>query len=687
MKGPNMYAAEAIQYELLTTSLASIRVGFAWLLALAAWGVTSTAFAWVYPEHRDISIVAVDGLDLERRAQFDRLWDEARVARETRLCEQGADAKQGVTPPCIDWAALSAIAGDHSCSSQDLTAVVLGSDWVLSVADVAAQLKIDLSRIDVLPPTSQISGTKDVITDFQRHVQSEKARAARINALRAADIRLQRADRQYATRASSNHAHFLLARPRADTSPQEYAGLTLKPGSDINAMGVYAWYHLSAMQKATRLANEKLTKQEREAMTRAMLFDEAFALHFLEDMFAAGHIAGTWGDTSQRKGTHDFYNEAGIEVFPWKGGNRSMVLMGDAHMRPEDLERASAAARASLEQLLDSVSGRSQAANVPYTPAASAQPDAFDVCKNSTLVPRPEPLPAVTDPYWRAYAVALGEVLQPTPIPSLGPGLGAMPRSRSEVGPFIGLAGAIDGRWISRGFSASDGGGLIGGVELDGRVGLGLDGVMGDAGDGLAFLSLGFRADSASTNSVSNTARAQAGGNLTAAIPARTGLTTRVRMPFYLVPGDLLLFSPLYLFSRERYQDMAVVAANGGLIPWQSGLATKIGRFQFVLGRELGITFYGLGGNDRILAPSATPGGPVRVVDYQSIMFDLPILEYRPFRSFSSDQSSSVIFQLFTGIDVPRSAKVVSPVGAPTPSLHTVFSLGVRLMFDWRYYP
>jgi len=682
-----MYAREAIRNEIVSTSLANIRVGFAWLLALAVWGVADPAFAWVYPEHRDISIVAVEGLDSERRVQFDRLWNDARVGQEKRLCERGADSKQGVTPPCIDWAALSAIAGDHSCSSQDLTAVVLGSDWVLSVADVAAQLKIDLSRIDVLPPSSQIPGTKDVIADVRRHVQSESARAARINALRTADIRLQRADRQYASRASSNNAHFLQARPRTDTSPQEYAGLTLKAGSDISAMGVYAWYHLSALQKATRLANEKLTKREREAMTRAMLFDEAFALHFLEDMFSAGHIAGTWGDASQRKGTHDFYNEAGIEVFPWQGGNKSMVLMGDAHMRPEDLERASAAVRASLEQLLGSVSGRSRAADLPYTPAASAQPDAFDVCKNTTLEQRPEPLPGVREAYWAAYAGDLGEVLRPTPIPSLGPGLGAMPRWRSEVGPFFGLAGAIDGRWINGGFGSSDGGGLIGGVELDARVGLGLDGVMDEAGDGLVFFSLGFRADSASTNSVSNSAQAKAGGNLTAAIPARTGLTTRLRMPFYLIPGDLLFLSPLYLFARERYQDMAVVAANGGLIPWQSGLATKIGRFQLVLGRELGITFFGLGGNDRVLAPSTTPGGPARVVDYQSIMFELPILEYRPYRSFTSDQSSSVIFQLFTGIDVPRSAKVVSPAGAPTPALHTVFSLGVRLEFDWRYYP
>ena len=45
---------------------------------------------------------------------------------------------------------------------------------------------------------------------------------------------------------------------------------------------------------------------------------------------------------SQRAGTHDYYNQNGLEVFTWGGGSRSVVLMGDAHMRPEDAKVASA---------------------------------------------------------------------------------------------------------------------------------------------------------------------------------------------------------------------------------------------------------------------------------------------------------------------------------------------------------
>jgi hypothetical protein len=262
-----------------------------------------------------------------------------------------------------------------------------------------------------------------------------------------------------------------------------------------------------------------------------------------------------------------------------------------------------------------------------------------------------------------------------------------MPRYRSEVGAFMGLSAAIGGRWVNGGFTTSDGSGFIGEVEVAGRVGLGLDGVMGDSGDGLVFFQLGLVGNPASTNHVSDSAAAQAGGALTAAIPARTGVSMRLRMPFYLLPADLLFLSPLYFISPEKYQDMAVVAGNGGLIPWQSGMATKIGRFQFVLGRELGVTFYGMRGEDRVIAPSASPGGAVRLIEYKSILYELPILEYRPYRSFASNQSTTLLFQLYAAWDVPYSASVVTPVGAPMASLNTVRSIGLRMSFDWRYYP
>jgi hypothetical protein len=656
------------------------------VLALAACGAPGPALGWIYSEHRDITVLAVEKLAPERRAALAALWGEARAAHGQRLCEEAADAALGDQPSCIDWAALPAIAGDHSCSSKDMTETVLESRWILAVASVAAQLKNDLARVDVLSPSQQVPGSQP-IENLRRRGEAESARAARVNALRTADNRLQRADPRYATRASSNNAHFLLPRPYTGVSISEYGALTVKEGAEINALGAYAWYHLSALQKATRLAREQLAPEVRQELARAMLFDEAFGLHFLEDAFAAGHVAGTWGDASQRKGTHDFYNQAGLEAFTWNTTGQSQVLMGDAHMRPEDADRAAAAVAASLEQVLDAAAGRPRAADLPHTPAAPAAPDVFDVCSNAPIPTRPEPRPEPQEPYVRAFRANLAEVLRGTPIPGLGPGLGSMPRFRSEVGPFIGLSGIIDGRFVDGGFTAtSQRAGFQGGVDLALRAGLGLDGVIGEAGDGLVFLALGFRGDSPTTSSVADPVLAEAGGNLTAAIPSRTAVSTRVRMPFYLLPGDLILLAPVYLFSPSVYTDIAVVAANGGLIPWQSGTATRFGRFQLVLGREVGVTFYGVFGNDRVIAPPTAAGETARVVAYESVALDLPILEYRPYRSFDSSQSSTVLFVLFTSADFPRTSSVTAPAGAPDVDLRTVWSVGLRLVFDWRYY-
>src|SRR5215510_11113659 len=120
---------------------------------------------------------AVQGLDAERRAVFDRLWQDARAGDEARLCEAGADTAQGLAPQCIDWAALSAIAGDHSCSSQSMIDTARASPWILQVADVAAQLKVDLARVPVTAPLQASDNPLDVIGDAQRRMADEQVRS------------------------------------------------------------------------------------------------------------------------------------------------------------------------------------------------------------------------------------------------------------------------------------------------------------------------------------------------------------------------------------------------------------------------------------------------------------------------------------------------------------------------------
>lgn len=654
------------------------------LLGLALWCAVTPAVGWIYPEHRDIAILAVQGLDEEHKATFDSFWQDARVGDEQRLCASGTDATQGLAPSCIDWAALSAIGGDHSCSSQEMLKTVRKSDWILVVADVAAQLKVDLATIPIGAPPDVTEEPSTFIADTKQRFASEKDRAARLNALRTADTRMQRADPLYAARADTNLAHFLLARPDTNLDPSAYGALAVRPGSELNALGVYAWYHISALQKASRLANEKLSPQERRALTRSALFDEGFALHFLEDAYASGHVAGIWGNVSQRKGTHDFYNQNGLEVFTWKGRDKTIVLMGDAHMRSQDAELAAESVRLSIKQVLDTATGRSRGYTIPYFPGAPDGPEDFNICRSETF---PDLGAGRGTGKEGVYKPVLEEVLLDTPVPGLGAGLGALPRARSELGAFIGLAGSLDARAINGGFVDSENSvGWIGGLDIGFRAGLGLEGALGESSDGLVFGQIGFRADTPSTNTAEGTALGTLGGSLSAAIPARQGLSTRIRMPFYLIPFDLLFASPMYFIDRDAYTQMAVTAADGGLIPWQQRLATPYGSFQFVLGRELGVTWYGLDGEDQLAAPSDPPGGLGRVVSYKSVFFDFPIVEYRPYRTFSSNQSSSLVFQLFGGVDVPYDVSVDSPAGAPPVDLRTIYSLGLRMVFDWRYY-
>jgi hypothetical protein len=615
--------------------------------------LATTSLAWIYPEHRDISYLAIRKLDPGRRAIFDRLWAEARLGHESRLSAAAADSSQGEGTTTIDYAAWPAIAGDHSVSAADLLHNVLDTEWILGVADITARLK---SR-----------------------TAAATSRSERINYLRDSDIQLQRVDPDYATRAGKNNVHFLLARKATDIDPRTYANSSIRAGSELNAAGTYVWYHYSALLKAARISRERLSPAERAALSLAALADEAFSLHFLEDMFAAGHVTGTWGDASLRKGTHDYYNENGFETRSWNG--KAMVLAGDAWMRTEDAERASEVISASLGQFVDAVAGLGVAAQLVSAQVPPSEPDTFNVGRNIVHIKRE----------FDSTAIQLfAETLRETPVPALGSGFGELPRFRAELGPFIGFAPAAFAGGMSGGFGMDQtqvGG--MGGLSLAFRVGLGIEGVINEAGDGLVFLDLGFREDAPSAKDIQESQALDKLGAIAAQIPARSAYTLRLRLPFWLIPGDLLLAAPTVgLISMPTFMQMAVAAGSGGLIPWQTGIATPIGRFQFILGREVGVAFFGYGKEeDKMLIPiSDVPPVETPIVSVRSIQLEFPLVEYRPFRTFSMNQSSSMVVQFFWGVDIPTKISVVAPVGAEEPSVRNNWFIGMRVAFDWRYY-
>ena len=617
--------------------------------------ITAQLGAWVYPEHRDIALIAIRNLSPEYRSVLDELWAEARKGYEFRLTEAVIDATQSTNPTQLDFASWPAIAGDHSCSAENMLHNILETEWILKVADVTAQLKIDIANA--------------------------KDRSDRINALRNSDIKLQAADPEYATRAGSNNVHFLLPLKEASTQLEEYIVQCLAEGTELNALGVYSWYHYRAVVKISRLTKEKLTSEERSKLILSALTDEAFALHFLEDVYASGHVAGTRGDASQRKGTHDYYNEMGLRVSTWEG--ESVVLTGDAWMRPEDGERAAIAVQKSLEDFLNAANG-----NIDYVindnEINSFLPEDFNVCSGEFMIENKEN---------STFKNLLKEIFIKTPVPGLAEGLGEFPRFSADLGSFVGFAPALRGALLDGGFGLDQTTlNAVGGIEVSGRFGLGLDGVLNESGDGLLFLEVGWRQDGSSTLGIVNDPGTQTYGNLLAAIPGRSAFSARIRLPFYVIPGDLLIAGPfLFLIDQEALSSMAVTAVNGGLIPWQSAIATSIGRFQFVLGRGVAVYYFGRT-KDRDAMFNYSPdenGVPqLSIISYRSTQIEFPILEYRPFRSFEVDQRSSLFLQFYGGVDIPHNVELLSTTStnATIPVLKNVWYLGTRLIFDWRHY-
>src|SRR5262249_31903157 len=114
----------------------------------------------------------------------------------------------------------------------------------------------------------------------------------------------------------------------------------------------------------------------------------------------------------------------------------------------------------------------------------------FDVCKSERT------------PDWEAPASLkpiLGAVLLEAPIPFRGPRFASLPTVRPQLGPFIGIVSGISGNGAGGGFSETATGGVQGALDVGLRIGVGLDGLLGDSGDGLLYLQGGVVSQTSST--------------------------------------------------------------------------------------------------------------------------------------------------------------------------------------------
>jgi hypothetical protein len=619
------------------------------VLASAGLLAAPRASGFVFSEHRSIAGAAIAGLDPERSVALAKRWALARESYELRLCAEPWTGEGGLERSCIDLATWSAVGGDHSCSPAELLAAVLDGPLLpkkCAIVDIEAKALAAATR------------------DDQRR-----------NASARAQIATQRIDPSYAKRAGANNAHFLLPR-RGEVDLAAYLDLALDRTSEPNSAATYAFFHGAAMALAAR-TDPASAGREASERARLILALESFAEHFLEDMFAAGHVAGSWGEVAERKGTHDFYNRTGLEIRSWDGKER--VIFGDAFLQPEGLERAAEAIRESLGQVLTAWTAgtEARAAGLASSVPEEASSGRYDVCASRSA---PDwDVPDALIPWFRS-------VTQRVPVPFRGAGPGSLPRVHAEIGPYGALVagGSLAGSGGS--FDGLDTGGqLIDSLALGLRFGLGLEQLLTDSGDGLMFLEGGVAMSSREATDCPECA----GGhdNIFPRIPARTGLSVRLRLPYYVVPGDLVLAAPfLLLLAPDKLPEMAAAAATGGLLPWQRKFHTPVGSFQLMLGREVGATFYGFtGGLDEFVTLDPV-NDELLIVGFRSVLVEVPILEYQAFRSYGSRQTLGLKFQFGAGFDKPVKAVAIDPAGAAVPSLQTRYFGYVRLVFEGRQY-
>jgi len=618
------------------------------------------ASAWIWPEHRDIAAKALRDLPAGERATLDAMWAATRELAGKQVCaeivDSGAEPTFKIAHPdwekvCVDFASLPALAGDHSCSSEDLWLAVSKEQWSVKVVWVASRTKALLAEA--------------VDTD------------QRDNVWNLSHLAMQYVDPHYLTRAEGNNAHFLV--PRAPVEAKEnldgYLTKVLSPSTEINATGLYADYHMLALQLAAQYRAAPAV--DRADLARRALVAEGVALHFLEDSFSSGHYAATWGGSAWQKGTHDLYSTIGLTTMTWAG--ELFASHGDAHMTERDMKVAAVTVRRSLAQLANVAAGR-----VPLEGRALSANEraveALNFCKADHLPPPPEDVVA---------RAAASMVLQSSPVPAGGKDEIHPPRARADMGPFVGAISGYSFGAALGGYDSWANTRLRSEFEIGVRAGYGLEGLLTTSMDGQMWVQVSFLADPVQLDLGCSTC--PGGSRKSPAIPrvpARNSLKLALRMPYYVVPFDLLVLAPtLMLASPQALQSVVFASAAGGLLSIERRFQTGIGTFQLMAGREVGLTLWGYTGHTDQWSYTEKPPSqqsPPLIVNYKSLEFDFPVLEYVPPRAFATTLSLAAEFQVGFSVEFPQGAYFVN--GSGPYGLGPSWLIYLRVRLDARKY-
>jgi hypothetical protein len=251
------------------------------------------ARAWYFPEHVALEHDGVMQLPPELReilkgavarardegmnlcARVDVPLDE--VAQRKTVDTRMVHSEIGVD--CVPYSVLPALAGDHAGSAAELRTVLTTKKGIEITSVVAYEWSRFEAALTRLPNWS----------------------LERMSFVHALDVALYFVDPGYELRAQATHAHF------GDGGRRIEEVLTrAEAGTIDNSLAQFLAHHLRSLGLAAR-----------GSVSEAVL-EHAFAMHFLQDAFAAGHLVLTeveWthGNARARR-RHDFFDAKGLAV-------------------------------------------------------------------------------------------------------------------------------------------------------------------------------------------------------------------------------------------------------------------------------------------------------------------------------------------------------------------------------------
>jgi len=252
------------------------------------------ALAWYFPEHVVITHDGVMQLPSDIRDVLQEAVSRARSAglplcpRMDLPIEDFAQKRpletrmihSDVGVDCVPYAALPALAGDHSNSAAELRRVIMTQKGI----EIASAAAYEWGRFE------------------EALARLPNASLERMSFVHALDVAFYFIDPGYEVRAQATRAHFA----DGGRSLEEAVRDLVTTGRLDNSLAQFLAHHLRSLELGAR------------GDVAEGILEHGFAMHFLEDAFAAGHLVmteDTWkrGNAHARR-RHDFFNAKGLAV-------------------------------------------------------------------------------------------------------------------------------------------------------------------------------------------------------------------------------------------------------------------------------------------------------------------------------------------------------------------------------------